>query len=1791
MIFVEPAKPAVTATTTAQQPAGDVTIAAGTAIDYEGAKAGYAPAYTTYDNDLTSTFTLAGTLWASDAVAVNVFNLKDFNNSGTLVSDSSTTQAIGIENFSTWDTLENTGTIEAVSRAPGTAVSRAAAAVIGVDSATNSGLIAAYSANGVASGIAAGALVNGTGGQILAEGNSAVAVSAGSVVNRGLIEAVAYGTEPAVGIEAAGVNTLIDNYGTITADVAIANVAQGSPNSSFVPIPGQVLVNHAGAVINGDVDLGVAEPASFGGDGATVRNTGTINGAVVLSAAYNLVDTRQGVVGGPVIFADGTGVFLGSTLANNAVQGGRGTDLIIGGTGNDLLVGGAGIETLVTAHGNSGLYAGSGTDLVFASGGDAVHGGTGTLRLVLGDWSFAHVDGGSGAATLVLPQGGRDLDLHAALATARIAHFGTIELATGQTIEVSAGDAAALAGANVPLMLTGQGTGTVDLVGAWVKGAAVTSGGTTWQVYTLGSDVVRIAPALAVQVTSAVGVGAKGLDAVAGGVAAPTAAGKSWVELPASQYTVSGYDFRDLTVSATETLTNTSGGAALTGGADGYGFALVNHGTITSSATGAGGAANAVALGGASDAGTIVNTGTISSSFADSADQLASEKSLLSGYGALIALNHANDIAVGGLSTNTTLNNSGTIAANSPSGEAVATSWVDVTNSGHISATSNDFAAVGVWNGNAVNAGSITATGKVWAIGVEGSVINSGTITATAAGGTAIGVTGTHIYTSGMINPTLVINSGTITATTAIGELQPTTSQYLVVNTGTINGAITVNTGKATGSATALGGVIVNHGRIAGDISLGSGTDVFFGVGGTVSGTITAGSGADGIVVDSATKLAAGTGADTFVFTAPGASTAAQPSVISGFKSGTDVINLAALGLGAVQIATSGGVSTITASGSTFVLKVNGTVAQSDIVLAGTTSATTSAGHEVLVAAAAGATLTADTGNAALVGGAGNDRFVLGNGGYGNGIDTVLGGGGADTAVLSGNQSGYALTENADGSVTIGTPATISTFSPIAVLYGVQRLEFADTTVDLSAANVALQGGGHTLLLKAGQSFSLSNSIYDFNPSATPVNTLTGSNGTVALNYVSAAITGSNNTITATNKTNQIVITGSGNTLTDSASGDTVTIGGNGQGATSLNRASFTAGGTVVESADANVALTGNGLVVTMAAADTLSLAGNGAAISLTAMDDVLTLASGATPGAANHVTLRQAGTVNLADGANADVAGNGGVIHLGANAVLAATGLGLVINATGAGNTITVGGNGTDSTAPDTVNLASGGHVVVLAGSRVDVAGANAAVTLSGRSAVTVSGGGALVVATGSANRLTIAGSGTITIENAATVELTAAIAAGQSLVFDSHGARAGSHLVLDVAGDAAVSGLMVGDTIDFAGRMLTGASISGAVLTLSDAKGVVARFTSSTSLAGLAPVLAADGTGGTVVSFAAAAVPTLAASYTLKAGINTIAGDPGANDLFLAGAAAIVAGTVITGGALRNRLRLVGAGQFDLNLPTTLTRIDVIEASEGQFAYGTTHRTRQLVVLRDGATETLNIASVAAQAGNPLQVGINIRAGSGTYTITLGTGHDALFLGSGTATVQLGRRINQIYGGSGRAVIYGNVLQAGALIQGAAPGTLTLALNAAGHVVLDNADTNLAVLLRAGSTLDLSTRAGVIGDGSAGHDTITAHAAGQTLIGGNGDTLVSAGGDVFDFSGYATGQFGTNVISGFVTSGANHDVLAISRSVFADWAHLIAAGSPAGNDFLISVDAGDTILIKNATYQTFTSADVRFV
>lgn len=123
---------------------------------------------------------------------------------------------------------------------------------------------------------------------------------------------------------------------------------------------------------------------------------------------------------------------------------------------------------------------------------------------------------------------------------------------------------------------------------------------------------------------------------------------------------------------------------------------------------------------------------------------------------------------------------------------------------------------------------------------------------------------------------------------------------------------------------------------------------------------------------------------------------------------------------------------------------------------------------------------------------------------------------------------------------------------------------------------------------------------------------------------------------------------------------------------------------------------------------------------------------------------------------------------------------------------------------------------------------------------------------------------------------------------------------------------------------------------------------------------------------------------------------------------------------------------------------------------------------------------------------------------------------------------------------------------------------------------------------TLSGSTKAAQI-DGGAGNDTLKAGSAGDTLIGGAGNDTMTGGAGIDTFVFHA--GFGIDTISSFTATGASHDVLQFDQSLFADWAHLLGATVQSGSDLLITLDANDTITLKNVALANFTSADAAFV
>lgn len=384
----------------------------------------------------------------------------------------------------------------------------------------------------------------------------------------------------------------------------------------------------------------------------------------------------------------------------------------------------------------------------------------------------------------------------------------------------------------------------------------------------------------------------------------------------------------------------------------------------------------------------------------------------------------------------------------------------NVVNTGLIEAVSN-FDAYGVWTfygGPFENHGLIYVEGgsgytggfsdPLGIIGLRSGgindVVNTGTVyvvsnaESIASVGFRFFANGTNIY-----NQMTFQNSGTIVADRAIVLSGNYEASIDLTNSGHIEGTLEIITGVnvITNSVDAFWAgdfslgpnpdLLVNAGRIEGNIQLGTGADRYEGTGnGRVIGDVHGGGGhdllsggnhADRLFGDDgsdilvggagADYLSGGNGEDLFIFLAASDSTAGARDTISDFTSGSDVIDISALGTSQFTL-TASGASTIlraTAANGTLEVLVQANVVASDI-------RTTSSGSnqqgtafaDSLYARAGGGSLFGLDGNDALFGSAEVD--ILDGGA---GIDHMFGGDGDDIYYLS--DAGDLIVETAGG--------------------------------------------------------------------------------------------------------------------------------------------------------------------------------------------------------------------------------------------------------------------------------------------------------------------------------------------------------------------------------------------------------------------------------------------------------------------------------------------------------------------------------------------------------------------------------------------------------------------------------------------------------------------------------------------------------------------------------------------------------------------------------------------------------
>ena len=102
---------------------------------------------------------------------------------------------------------------------------------------------------------------------------------------------------------------------------------------------------------------------------------------------------------------------------------------------------------------------------------------------------------------------------------------------------------------------------------------------------------------------------------------------------------------------------------------------------------------------------------------------------------------------------------------------------------------------------------------------------------------------------------------------------------------------------------------------------------------------------------------------------------------------------------------------------------------------------------------------------------------------------------------------------------------------------------------------------------------------------------------------------------------------------------------------------------------------------------------------------------------------------------------------------------------------------------------------------------------------------------------------------------------------------------------------------------------------------------------------------------------------------------------------------------------------------------------------------------------------------------------------------------------------------------------------------------------------------------------------EGMGGNDRIAGLGGNDTLTGGVGD-------DTFVFGP----NFGKDVVLDF-TAGGTDDSLEIDHTVFADTNAVLAASHQVGADVVITVDADDSITLKNVILGNLTASDFHIV
>jgi hypothetical protein len=308
----------------------------------------------------------------------------------------------------------------------------------------------------------------------------------------------------------------------------------------------------------------------------------------------------------------------------------------------------------------------------------------------------------------------------------------------------------------------------------------------------------------------------------------------------------------------------------------------------------------------------------------------------------------------------------------------------------------------------------------------------------------------------------------------------------------------------------------------------------------------------------------------------------------------------------------------------------------------------------------------------------------------------------------------------------------------------------------------------------------------------------------------------------------------------------------------------------------------------------------------------------------------------------------------------------------------------------------------------------------------------------------------------------------------------------------------------------------------------------------------LAQDGASSSLITDVSAVQAAIQSStFDLTKGVDTITGEAG-KDTIIAASTTLRSGDKIDGGGGSNTLALEGPGTFNLALPTTLTNIQTITATEGQAAYSSGRQAfaaqNQIVVLRAGLNATVNVQSDASlNTSNPKPATITIVGAANSDIIDLASGNDVVTVGGPNETVNLG---------SGNDTINVNAATIGATI-GNGTGHNTLDVTGGETMTMGPRITDIAEALLSPASVAYHFMANAI-SGLTVNDSSTTTADVLTA-GGAHQTLTGGGAGKVDFVGAAAGDdtfknlaalFNGDTVSGFGNNGDVIDLTDVSST-----------------------------------------------